>query len=205
MDVPAGVDPRIGRPGRPGEVAAIGGMVIALAAAAPLFAIGLFVGLGAMARTADRSVTSLILRRTERGVRRSDVPLTVAASPLHFVVGLLAAMLFAIIPLVVAVGVMFTVAFALSATSGGLIEPIQPLPLAAGALAGVLAAWWGPGGASMRRGARSLVRGMTPTQTARQVYLVIIGVVALGALLWLRTSAGLQPTWWPSPGPPQLP
>jgi serine/threonine protein kinase len=204
MDAPAGVDPRIGRPGRTGEVAAVGGMVVALAAAAPLFAFGLFVVLGAVARTADRSVTSLILRRTERGMRRSDVPLAVAASPLHFVIGLFAAVLFAIVPLVVAVGVMFTVAFALSSTSGGLIEPIQPLPLAAGALAGVMAAWWGPGGASMRRGARSLVRGITPTQTARQIYLIVIAVVALGALLWLRTSAGMQPTWWPSSGPPQL-
>ncbi|MCA1783248.1 MAG: serine/threonine-protein kinase [Dermatophilaceae bacterium] len=205
MDSPAGVDPRIGRPGRTGEVATIGGMLVALGAAAPLFAFGLAVVLSAIARTADRSVTSLILRRTERGIRRSDVPLAVAASPLHFVIGLLSALLFSLVPLVVAVGVMFAVAFAVSSSAGGVIEPIQPLPLAAGALSGVLVAWWGPGGASMRRGTRSLVRGMTPTTTARQVFLTVIGVIALGSLLWLTTSADLQPTWWPSPAPPQLP
>ena len=205
MDAPAGVDPRIGRPRRTGEVAAVGGMVVVLAAAAPAFALALLVALSAVSRTADRSVTSLILRRIERGARRSDVPLAVAASPLHFVVGLLSAVLFALVPLVVAVGVTFAVAFALSSGSGGLIEPIQPVPLAVGALSGVMTAWWGPGGASMRRGARSLVRGMTPTTTARQVFLIVVGVVGLGAVLWLTTSAALQPTWWPASGPPQLP
>ena len=45
-------------------------------------------------------MTSLILRRPERGVRRSDVPFAVAASPLHFVTGLLSAALFALVPLV---------------------------------------------------------------------------------------------------------
>ena len=205
MGAPAGVDPRIGRPGRTGEIAAVGAAVVALAAAAPLFSLGLTVVLSAVARTADRSVTSLLLRRNERGIRRSDVPLAVAASPLHFVLGLLSAVLFALIPLVVAIGVTFTVAFALSSSSGGLIEPIQPLPLAAGALSGLLTAWWGPGGASMRRGARSLARGLTPTTTARRVLLVVLGVVALGAMLWLTSSAELQPTWWPASGPPQLP
>ena len=205
MGAPAGVDPRIGRPGRSAEIAAVGVMLTALAAAAPLFAFGLLVTLGAVARTADRSVTSLILRRTERGVRRSDVPLAVAASPLHFVLGFLGSIVFSIVPLVVAVGVMFTVAFVVSAGTGGVIEPIRPLPLAAGAVAGALAAWWGPGGASLRRGTRSLVRGMTPVPTARQVFLIVLGVIALGSVLWLTTSADLQPTWWPSPGPPELP
>jgi predicted Ser/Thr protein kinase len=205
MGAPAGVDPRIGRPGRSAEIAAVGGMLTALAAAAPLFAFGVFVLLGAVARTADRSVTSLILRRTERGVRRSDVPLAVAASPVHFVLGMLGSLVFAVVPLIVAVGVMFTVAFAVSAGTGGVIEPIRPLPLAAGAACGVLAAWWGPGGASLRRGTRSLVRGVTPTRTARQVFLIVVGVIALGSVIWLTTSADLQPTWWPSSGPPQLP
>lgn len=205
MGAPAGVDPRIGRPGRSREIAAIGGMLTALAAAAPLFAFGLFVSLGAVARTADRSVTSLILRRTERGVRRSDVPLAVAASPLHLLLGLLGSLMFSIVPLIVAVGVMFTVAFVISAGTGGVIEPIRPLPLAAGAIGGSLTAWWGPGGASLRRGTRSLVRGVTPSPTARQVFLIVLGVIALGSIIWLTTSAELQPTWWPSSGPPELP
>jgi hypothetical protein len=205
MDAPAGVDPRIGRPARSAEIAAVGGTLTALAAAAPLFAFGLLIALGAVARTADRSVTSLILRRTERGTRRSDVPLAVAASPLHFILGALASIVFSVVPLIVAVGVMFTVAFILSSGVGGVIEPIRPLPLAAGAVSGVLAAWWGPGGASLRRGTRSLIRGMTPNRTARQVFLIVLGVIALGSVLWLTTSADLQPTWWPASGPPQLP
>lgn len=202
---PAGVDPRIGRPNRSVEIAATGGMLAALGMAAPLFAFGLFVILGAVARTADRSVTSLILRRTERGIRKSDVPMAVAASPLHFILGLLGSAVFAVIPLIVAIGVMFAVAFGLSASAGDVIEPIRPLPLAAGALSGVLAAWWGPGGASLRRGTRSTIRGVTPGRAGRQVYLVVLAVIALGAVLSLLVYGSGQPTWWPASGPPQLP
>lgn len=202
---PAGVDPRIGRPNRSAEIAATGGMFTALGMAAPLFAFGLFVILGAVARTADRSVTSLILRRAERGVRKSDVPMAVAASPLHFILGLLSSVVFSVIPLIVAVGVMFAVAFGLSVSGVGVIEPIRPLPLAAGALAGVLAAWWGPGGASVRRGTRSLIRGTTPSQAAQRTYLAVLAVIALGAVLWLLVYGPGQPTWWPASGPPQLP
>lgn len=202
---PAGIDPRIGRPNRSAEIAATGGMLAALGMAAPVFAFGLFVVLGAVARTADRSVTSLILRRTERGVRKSDVPLAVAASPLHFVIGLLGSAVFAVIPLIVAVGVMFAVAFGFSVPAGGVIEPIRPLPLAAGALSGVLAAWWGPGGASLRRGTRSIIRGVTPRTGGRQAYLVVLAVIAVGAVMWLLVYGPGQPTWWPASGPPQLP
>ena len=205
MDAPAGVDPRIGRPSRSGEIAALGGMFTAIAAAAPLFAFGLLVLLGAVARTADRSVTSLLLRRTERGVRRSDVPMAVAASPLHFLVGLISSVLFSIVPLIVAGGVAFVVAYGISTAGGGMIEPIRPVPLAAGALSGVVAAWWGPGGASLRRGTRSLGRGATPSTQTRQFFLIVVAVIAVGSIIWIAGYGPGQPTWWPASGPPQLP
>lgn len=205
MGTPYGVDPRIGRPQRTVEIAAVGGVLVVLAAAAPLFAFGLLVVLGAVARTADRSVTSLVLRRSERGVRRSDVPLAVAASPVHFAIGLIGSVLFSFVPLVVAVGVAFAVAFGLSGATGGLLDPVQPIPLAAGTLGGVLTAWWGPGSASLRRGTRSLVRGATPSATGRQIWLIVLGVVALGAVVWLVSLSGGVPTWWPLTGPPDLP
>lgn len=205
LDAPAGIDPRIGRPTRTTEIAALGAMLTAIAAAAPLLAAGLLVLWGAIARTADRSVTSLLLRRTERGTRRSDVPMVVAASPVHFALGVLASVFFSIIPLVVAGGVMFAVAFGISAYSGGAIEPIQPIPLAIGALSGVVAAWWGPGGASLRRGTRSIVRGLTPGTPGRQVFLIVVAVIALGSLLWVFGYGPGQPTWWPASGPPPLP
>ena len=206
MDAPLGTDPRIGRAARSGEIAAVGGLLTVISAVAPLLGFGLFVTLGAIARTADRSVTSLILRRTEHGVRRSDVPLAVAASPWHFVIGLLAAVIFALVPLIVAGGVMMAVAFGISMAGGsGAIEPITPLPLAAGALAGIVAAWWGPGGASLRRGTRSLVRGVTPSTTGRQVFVLVLAAMAVAAVVWLLTAGDLQPTWWPASGPPSLP
>ncbi|MDO5502291.1 MAG: hypothetical protein Q4G67_03855, partial [Actinomycetia bacterium] len=202
---PPGRDPRIGRPNRSPEIGGIGALLTACAAVAPLVGFGLLVLLGAVARTADRSVTSLLLRRTERGVRRSDVPMAVAASPLHFIIGLLASAIFALVPLIVAGGVMFAVAFGISLYGDGVIEPIRPLPLAVGALAGVVAAWWGPGGASLRRGTRSLVRGLTPSVTGRQIFGVVVSVLIVAVVAWLVTTGALQPTWWPLSGPPQLP
>ena len=204
MDAPAGVDPRIGRANRSAEIATLGGMLTAIAAAAPLFSFSLLVLLGAIARTADRSVTSLLLRRTERGMRRSDVPMAVAAAPVHFVVGLLASVLFSLIPLIVSAGVMFAVAFGIATAGQGLIEPFRPLPLAAGAVCGIIAAWWGPGGASLRRGTRSTVRGLTPSTTARQVLGIILAVIGIGALIWLFAYGPGQPTWWPASGPPEF-
>ena len=41
-----------------------------------------------------------------------------------------------------------------------------------------LTAWWGPGGASLRRGSRSIVRGFTPGATAAQVVAGVLLVVA---------------------------
>mgnify|MGYP006876043181 CR=1 FL=1 len=41
--------------------------------------------------------------------------------------------------------------------------------------------WWGPGGASLRRGTRSILRGVSPGASASRVVglLLIVGAVAL--------------------------
>jgi hypothetical protein len=64
----------------------------------------------------------------------------------------------------------------------------------AGVFAG-LTAWWGPGGASLRRGSRSIVRGLTPGEAAGQVAAGILLVVAAVVLVTAVTGDG--PSWWP--------
>ena len=62
-------------------------------------------------------------------------------------------------------------------------------PLAAGALLGVLIAWWGPGGASLRRGARSLVRGgAAGGRPARSRHGMVLAGAGLGVWAWLRAG-----------------
>ena len=58
-----------------------------------------------------------------------------------------------------------------------------------------LTAWWGPGGASLRRGSRSIVRGLSPGATASQVAAALLLVVA--AALVATTMAADGPSWWP--------
>jgi hypothetical protein len=188
-------DPRIGRPSRSGTLLALLAVLAAVTAYAPVVAVlGLFVWV-AFARTADRSVTSLVMRRHERGARGSDVAVAVATSPWHLVVGLIGAAATLVLPLFVGVCAMFSSALVLTAVKGTDVRTSDVLPLVvAGAFAG-LTAWWGPGGASLRRGSRSIVRGLTPGEAAGQVAAGILLVVAATVLALTVTGDG--PTWWP--------
>jgi serine/threonine protein kinase len=196
-------DPRIGRPARTGTLLALLAVVVAAAAGFPVVAAVVAVLWSWAARTADRSVTSLVLRRHNRGRRRSDMPLAVVASPWHLVVGALATVVSAILPLVVGICAAFSTALATVAVSGGSPHPNTAPPLAVGALIAALMAWWGPGGSGLRRGTRSIIRGVSPGQRTSQV-LVVLALVGAGALVvWSLQNAGI-PDWWPTQAPSAL-
>jgi len=188
-------DPRIGRPLRSGTLLALLAFFAALTVAAPL--VGLFALLAwtALARTADRSVTSLVMRRHERGRRGSDVAVAVASSPWHLVVGVFGAAVAVVLPLFVGVCAMFAGALAATAVTGSSAPADGLVPLlAAGVFAG-LTAWWGPGGASLRRGSRSIVRGLTPGDLTRKL---AAGALLVGAAALLGTTVASDgPSWWP--------
>jgi hypothetical protein len=148
------------------------------------------------ARTADRSVTSLVLRRHTKGPRRSDVPLAVAASPWHLIVGALATVVSAILPLVVGICAVFSAALALVAVYGGQPHPNAAGPLAVGAAVAALMAWWGPGGSGLRRGTRSIVRGISPGRRATQV-VVGLALLTAAAIVIVLVQNGGTPNWWP--------
>ena len=190
-------DPRIGRPSRSGTLLALLALFAALTARAPYLAVLVLVGWMALARTADRSVTSLVMRRHERGVRGSDVAVAVATSPWHLVVGFIGAAVTVVLPLVVGVCAMFASALVLAAFSGADLRSDGVVPLAVAGVFATLTAWWGPGGASLRRGSRSIVRGATPGTTATQVGVVVLLLAAAALLASAATTTASGPTWWP--------
>ena len=193
-------DPRIGRAGRTGTLLALLAALATGAAAFPVVAVAVAVLWSWTARTADRSVTSLVLRRHHRGRRRSDVPRAVLASPWHLVVGLVATLVSAILPVVVGVCAVFSTALAVVAVTGGSPEPDRAGPAAVGAVVAGLMAWWGPGGAGLRRGSRSIVRGTSPGPRASRVVVVLLLLAAAGLAVWNLQQGG-TPQWWPTQQP----
>jgi serine/threonine protein kinase len=195
---PGQPDPRIDWPTRAGTLLALLVGVLGVAAIWPMVAIGLAAGWSCCARFVDRSMTSLMLRRQQRGWRRSDVPRTVVVSPWHAVVSAVATVFALVLPAIVAIGSTFSFGLAIAAVDGGNPAPDRSLPLAAGGFLGVLMAWWGPGGASLRRGSRSLVRALAPGRGATGVAVATFLLVGLGLAAWAWLRPG-QPDWWPWP------
>jgi hypothetical protein len=170
--------------------------VLGVATIWPMVAVGLVVLWALLARFADRSITSLVIRRHDRGLRRSDIPLAIAASPWHAVLAVGTTLLNLFVPAVVTVGATFVLALASAAVTGGVPQPDRSLPLLGAGFLGLLMCWWGPGGASLQRGSRSLLRAMSPGKAATDFVVatfILLGV-GLGAWAWVRNG---QPDWWP--------
>jgi hypothetical protein len=193
---PGQPDPRVGWPSRVGTLLALVLGVLGVAAIWPMVAIGLVILWSWCARFADRSITSRVRRRHDHGWRRSDVPMAIVASPWHAVVGFLAMVLTLVIPAIVAVGSTFAIALAAAAVTGGDPQPDRAVPIVAGGFFGLLMGWWGPGGASLQRGSRSMVRAVAPGKGATDFVVatfVLMGV-GLGAWAWVRNG---HLDWWP--------
>jgi serine/threonine protein kinase len=191
-------DPRINRPKRTGTLLALAAAFTATAAVWPGIALVLAVVWCWLARFSDRSVTALILRRYRYGRRRADLPMAVALSPWHLVVAAGLTLGGLLVPVLVAVSATFCATLGISTLTSATAGPAMAPAVAVGFAAGVLIAWWGPGGASLRRGSRSLVRGVARGET---VTAVVIGVLLLAAavLAVLAFARHGQLTWWPLP------
>ena len=194
-------DPRIGLPMRTGLLAAVGIAWIGALMAWPGIALVVLVVLSVLARATDRSVTALVLRRYDYGRRRSDVPFAVVSSPWHLVVGAIASAVALLLPLAVALASIFAAALLLAGTQGSDLGPGAPITLAVGGALGLLVLWWGPGGASLRRGSRSMARRLVPAGLANQAVTALLAVLGLVvALVALQHGASL--TWEPFSGNP---
>jgi len=162
---------------------------VTLAAVAPV-ATGLTVLVVAVGlRTVDGLAGLLNRRRAARGRRWTDGPAAVVASPWRVVLAVLVTALTTPIAAVLG-GSVFMMAWMLSGT------PSTPsVPLALGAATWLLTMWWGPGGSSLRRGARLSVRGVLRSRGP-----VFGAAFAFGILAFVVAGTVLPSnvvTWWP--------
>jgi serine/threonine protein kinase len=200
---PGEPDPRIGRPNRTGTLLALMLALVAGFACLPVVGAAVALVLSWASRTADRSVTSLVLRRHAKGRRRSDMPFAVAASPWHVVVGALASVMGALLPVAVGACAVFSTALATVAVTGGSPQPQKSSALAVGAVIAAFVAWWGPGGSGLRRGTRSIVRGVSPGVRAPRVLTGLLLLLAMGLAAWAVQHGGAA-QWWPARSPSGL-
>ncbi len=198
---PGDPDPRIGRPMRVGTLASLAAAFAGAAANWPGITVIAVVVWCWVARFGDRSVTSLALRRFQRGRRRSDVPRAVLVSPWHVLTSGASTVVGLVLPAVVAVSAAFSAVLGISG-----LTTLQPgratsPALAVGFAAGVVVAWWGPGGASLRRGTRSVVRGLVRPGVATDVVVGVLLAAALALVVFALVRPG-EVGWWPLPGSP---
>ncbi len=195
---PAQGDPRIGRPVRTGTLVTLWASFVALCTVAPLFAWGLLATWSVLTRWVDRSMTGLVMRRHEAGVRGSDIPMTLLAAPWRLIPAALTSLLWLILPL--GFGVVAALATAIGLDQGaGISTSIEdPVAIGVGSALGGLVGWWGPGAVSMRRGSRTLIRAAMPSGLFTQLFVtfLLVGSIALGS--W-AVLGGDPVSWWPNP------
>jgi len=184
-------DPRIGMPTRTGLLAALAIAWIGTLMAWPGVASVAFVAWSVLARSIDRSVTALVLRRYAHGRRRSDIPYAVIASPLHLLVGAIATVLGLLLPLGAALAGIFAAALLLAGTQGTELGPGSPVTLVVGGVLALLMSWWGPGGASLRRGSRSIARRLVPVGLPMQIVALALAAFGIAAGLAALNHGGV--------------
>lgn len=184
--------------GRAWVVLALGVVLALVAAVAPVrVAIALAVA-SVVARTVDRSAQGLHRRRAERGSRPSDATVTGLSVPHRLALALLVTVPALLLPVLMGISAAFITGWALA---GETPDPGAPPALVVGAATALLTAWWGPGGASLRRGTRLAVRAATPSQGAVGIVAGLLALVALAAVL-VVAGPDHQPDWSPLSGPP---
>ena len=183
---------------RTGVILAGAALFAALALVAPMLAFVVGICWSWLARTVERAVVGLSLRRGEYGVRRGDIAGAVLRSPAYAVGAGLSSVFGAVLP---ALAGACAVAGAIALQGAGPVpgspsDPSAAAPLLAGAAAALLVGWWGPGGATLRRGTRVLVRAVTPGSHGSAI---VAGVLVLAAAVvgLISQSSGFEPTWAP--------
>jgi hypothetical protein len=189
---PADEDRPIPRPRRTGTVLAVLVALVACAAAWPVAAAAVTVGLMVLARSVHHGTSALARRRYERGARRTDGLVAVVTSPWHLLAGALATVVTVLLPGALGVAAAFFAGLLLS--PDGRPAPGSLPAIATGALVALLAAWWGIGGLALRSGTRTLVRGLAPGRSARIVVPLLLVVAAAAAYLAYQQGS---PDWTP--------
>ncbi len=194
-----GADHPAPAPSRSAVLALLALALVVVAAVAPVWAAIALCGGSVLARTVDRASAAHQLRRHARGPRSSDPALTALSLPAHLVAAALSSAAALLLPLAMGTSAAFLTGWAVDPR--GVPVPGASLPLAVGAVSALLTAWWGPGGRSLRRGTRPVLRALTPGPRGGAVAVVVLGLVALAAVTVVAANDG-QPDWSPLSGPP---
>jgi predicted Ser/Thr protein kinase len=183
---------QVARPRRTGTVLAVLLALVACAAAWPVLTAAVTVALMVLARTVERGTSALARRRYDRGARRSDGLVAVVTSPWHLLAGALATVVTGLLPAALGVATVFFTGLLLS--PDGSPAPGSLPAVATGALVALLAAWWGVGGLSLRRGSRTLACALAPGRSVRVLVPLLLAGAAAVAYLAYRQGA---PDWSP--------
>jgi len=106
-----------------------------------------------------------------------------------------ATVIWLILPILIGTSVAFIAA---SVTNQAVIRPGTPGPLAAGMVALLLTAWFGPGGGALRRGTGKTIRFAVPGPRARIITWAILALILISALI--VANGGSRPDWGPLTG-----
>ncbi|MFC0627182.1 serine/threonine-protein kinase [Kribbella deserti] len=183
-------------PTRSGLMFAVLMALVGLAAILPVVAFGVLALLMVIARSVDRSSTALLRRREVRGGKgRSDGLVAVAASPLHLVTAAAITLPCLITPLLVGFTMGGLATLVMAVFQGLSWGHLATTGVAVGALSGFFTAWIGPGGSSLRRGARTTLRAAF--RPAWLSTLVAVALLAVAGLCWMNVANGSVPDWSP--------
>nr|WP_218880655.1 serine/threonine-protein kinase [Kineosphaera limosa] len=172
------------------------GALCGLAMTYPVVAVLVAAGWSVLARTVEASSLAIFSGAAERGRRRSDVPIAILMSPFRALPAVLTTALVMIVSGVVAAGAAIGIAVLLTGATG-IAMTVESEPVLAGAMAvGVLVGWWGPAGATLRRGSRRTMRVLTLHRLGALCVSLVLGLV--GAYFAVRSQAsGIAPDWYP--------
>ncbi|GEA81537.1 serine/threonine-protein kinase [Cellulomonas uda] len=191
-----------------GSLLALAALVGALGALAPVVTVGVLVVLLVLVRTAGTAVEAMYGRREQRGVRASDVPRTVVATPWYLVRAVVALVPSLVVASCVTVLVGGVVAWLVDNgtwTIGDLRsgDPVDggtaALVVASAVLLWLVVAWWGPLSRMTRTGARRVLAVVAPGRLGAAVLVVacVLAAVVVASLV----SNGAGTVWSPAPTP----
>jgi hypothetical protein len=163
------------------------------------------VGLTAL-RVVHRSEAALWARRHHRGRRPNDVVAVLPGLVWRVPAGLVSTLVALVIPVLLGGGVVVAAAALRTGVSTSpeisvdwsTFDLTRPDALLVGTALALLAAWWGPGGTALRRGARTVLRSTVHTGTG--VTVVVCALVAVLVAEVLLLSQGVQ-FWTPWSAP----
>ncbi|WP_444663179.1 serine/threonine-protein kinase [Cellulomonas sp. CW35] len=191
-----------------GSLLALAALVGALGALAPVVTVGVLVVLLVLVRTAGTAVEAMYGRREQRGVRASDVPRTVVATPWYLVRAVVALVPSLVVASCVTVLVGGVVAWLVDNgtwTIGDLRsgDPVDggtaALVVASAVLLWLVVAWWGPLSRMTRTGARRVLAVVAPGRLGAAVLVVACVLAAVVVASLVSNGAGI--VWSPAPTP----